>query len=252
MASLLHLDSSADGSGDAVSRRLTALFARTWQARHRDAGRRCSYRYRDLAADPVPPLDTAYCALGRRAEQHGFPPPAGVPALLGGPAEARAWALTRPLVDELLAADTVLIGAPMYNYAVSALLKAWIDRVSFPGTFVRPDGTASPLAATRVVVVATRGGGYGAGTPLAGHDFQTPYLRAYFGKQGVAAEHVHVVSAEWTLAELVPDLADRREQAAASLAVARDQVAAHAHAEADRCAADRRPDARPDRPAGVA
>ncbi|WP_329366760.1 FMN-dependent NADH-azoreductase [Streptomyces sp. NBC_00669] len=229
-ASLLHLDSGADGSDGSVSRRLTALFARTWRARHDAAGLQYEYRYRDLAADPVPPLDSAYCALGRRVERHGFCPPDGVAALIGDPAERRAWALTRPLIDEVLAAGTVLIGAPMYNYTVSALLKAWIDRVSFPGAFTAPGTRAPLLAATRVVVVATRGGSYRPGTPRAAYDFQTPYLRAYFGKQGVADANVRVISAESTLADLVPHLAGHRAQAAASLAAARAAVVA--------CAAD--------------
>jgi FMN-dependent NADH-azoreductase len=240
MTSLLHLDSSADsgadawagsgadGSGGAVSRGLTALFARTWQARQRETGRRYAYRYRDLAADPVPPLDSAYCALGRRVERQGFPPPDGVPALVEGAAEQRAWALTRPLVDELLAADTVLVGAPMYNYAVSALLKAWIDRVSFPGAFGRAGTAGCRLGGTRVVVVATRGGGYRPGTPEAAQDFQTPYLRAYFTRQGVAPENVHVVTAEWTLAGVLPHLAGRQGAAGASLAAARAQLVAYA------------------------
>lgn len=60
MTSLLHLDSSAHRSEESVSRQLTALFAHTWRTAHGPAG----YRYRDLAADPVPPLDTAY-SLGR-------------------------------------------------------------------------------------------------------------------------------------------------------------------------------------------
>ncbi|WP_329165999.1 NAD(P)H-dependent oxidoreductase [Streptomyces sp. NBC_01267] len=222
VTSLLHLDSSADRSGGSVSRQLTALFAETWQAAHGPAG----YRYRDLAADPVPPLDSAYCALGRRVEEHGLVPPAGVDALTESPAEKREWALTRPLITELLAADTVLIGAPMYNYAVSASLKAWIDRVSFPGAFTDPDTGDSLLRRTRVVVVSTRGGAYGPGTPQEAWDFQTPYLRAYFGKLGMAEDGLRLVSAEMTLAGLVPHLARFRPLAASSLAAARARVTA--------------------------
>jgi FMN-dependent NADH-azoreductase len=226
MASLLHLDSSADRCGDSVSRRLTALFAETWLSRHEEGGHPYAYRYRDLAADPVPALDTAYCALGRRVERHGLVPPAEVPTLVEDPAERRAWELTRPLVDELLAADTVLIGAPMYNYAVSALLKAWIDRVSFPGAFTDPHTGAALLGATRIVVVAARGGTYRPGAPRAPYDFQTPYLRAYFGKQGVPDGNIHVVSAELTLATVVPRMGRCRAEAARSLAAARAEVLA--------------------------
>ena len=222
MTSLLHLDSSANRCSESVSRQLTALFADTWRALHGSAG----YRDRDLAADPVPPLDTAYCALGRRLERNGLPALSGVDAWVRDPAEQQAWALTRPLVSELLTADTVLIGAPMYNYSVSALLKAWIDRVGFPGVFTDPDTGDSLLRGTRLVVVTAQGGSYGPGSPHAAYDFQTPYLRAYFGRLGVAEEDMHVVSAELTMAGLVPHLADRLPQAAQSLAGARAEVAA--------------------------
>lgn len=153
MPTLLHLDSSADRSGGSVSRQLTALYAETWRAAH---GTAAGYRHRDLAADPVPPLDTAYCSLGRRVEERGLVPPDGVDALIAGPAERRAWALTRPLVDELLAADTVLIGAPMYNFSVPAALKAWLDRVAFPGAFTDPGTGESRLKGVRVVVISSR------------------------------------------------------------------------------------------------
>jgi FMN-dependent NADH-azoreductase len=222
MMSLLHLDSSANRSGESVSRQLTALFVDTWRALHGAAG----YRYRDLAADPVPPLDTAYCALGRRVERHGLVPPPMVAALAESPDEKREWALTRPLISELLSADTVVIGAPMYNYSVPALLKAWIDRVSFPGAFTDPDTGDSLLHGTRVVVITARGGAYDPGTPREAWDFQTPYLRAYFGKQGVAEENMYFVKAEMTMTGLVPHLARFRPLAASSLAAARAEVSA--------------------------
>ncbi len=222
MTSLLHLDSSAGRSGESVSRQLTALFAETWRARHGSAG----YRHRDLAADPVPQLDAAYCALGRRVELEGRLPADKVAALAADPAEERTWALTEPLVTELLAADTVLIGAPMYNFSVSASLKAWMDRVGFPGVFTDPGTGDSLLRDTKVVVVSARGGAYGPGTPREAWDFQTPYLRAYLAGQGVAEENVSVVSAEMTLAGLVPELARFRPFAADSLAAARAEVTA--------------------------
>ncbi|WP_371774002.1 FMN-dependent NADH-azoreductase [Streptomyces sp. NBC_01438] len=224
MTSLLHLDSSANRSEESVSRQLTALFAHTWRTVHGPAG----YRYRDLAADPVPPLDTAYCTLGRRMERTGLVPPDGVDALIGSEAERREWSLTRPLITELLAADTVLVGAPMYNYAISASLKAWIDRVGFPGALTEPDTGEGLLRGKRVVVISARGGAYGPGTPREGWDFQTPYLRAYFGEKGVAPEDLCFVSAELTMAGLAPGLAPFRSAAASSLAVARAEVIAAA------------------------
>jgi FMN-dependent NADH-azoreductase len=178
----------------------------------------------------VSPLDTAYCALGRRVERHGLVSPARVAALVESPAEKRQWALTRPLITELLAADTVLIGAPMYNFSISALLKAWIDRVSFPGAFTDPDTGESLLHGTRVVVITARGGAYGPGTPRDAWDFQTPYLRAYFRQQGVADENMSFVNAEMTLAAFAPHLAHFRPLAAHSMAAAQAEVTALATA----------------------
>lgn len=161
-------------------------------------------------------------------EREGFVPPAKVPALIENAAEEREWELTLPLITELLAADTVLLGVPMYNFSVPASLKAWIDRVTFPGAYADPDTGDRLLGDTRVVVVMARGGGYGPGTPRERHDFQTPYLRAYFGSLGVAPENLHLVAAELTLTGLL--LAGLEDLAADSLARARAAVTALAAA----------------------
>lgn len=226
MTSLLHLDSSANCSDESVSRKLTALFADTWRAQRGASG----YRYRDLASDPIPPLSTAYCALGRRLERCGFDSLRSVSGLVKGPAEQHEWALTCPLINDVLAADIIVIGAPMYNYSVSGLLKAWIDRVSFPAAFVDRDTGQHLLRATQVVVITTRGGAYGPGTPREAWDFQTPYLRAYLAKQGVAPENMHFITAELTLAGVAPHLANLQPQAANSLAAARAEITALATA----------------------
>ncbi|MBB2741227.1 UNVERIFIED_ORG: FMN-dependent NADH-azoreductase [Microbispora rosea subsp. rosea] len=222
MTSLLHVDSSASLAGDSVTRRLTASFADVWCRRHGTIG----YRYRDLAADPVPLVSHAYTTLGRRVERHGVVPLARVAAMATDPAEEREWALTLPLIRELLAADTVLVGVPMYNLTVPAALKAWIDRVTFPGAYVDPATESRRLRDTRVVVVTARGGAYGPGTPREGFDFQTPYLRTYFRELGVAEENLHVVQAEMTRAGDVPALARFRELGDRSLAEAYAAVGA--------------------------
>ena len=222
MTALLHLDSSANHSSESVTRGLTASFARAWRSRHVPA----DYRYRDLAADPVPLVTTACCQLGRRLERHGLVPLDKVAELAESPAEEQQWALTLPLITEVRAADVVLIGAPMYNLSVAAALKAWIDRVTFPGAFTDPDSGDSLLSRTRVVVIAARGGAYGPGMPGEGLDFQLPYLRAYFRKQGVAESGIHVVSSELTLAALVPRMAGRQAQAERSRAAADTAVTA--------------------------
>ncbi|MUN38123.1 FMN-dependent NADH-azoreductase [Actinomadura litoris] len=212
---LLHLDSSH--SGDSITRRLTGLFADTWTA----ANGRAGYRYRNLATDPAPPLTAAYCALGRRVESHGLVPPEKVAALVEDPAEEREWALTLPLIEEVHAADTILLGVPMYNYSVPASLKAWIDRITFPGAYME-----DVLRGTRAVVVTARGGAYGPGTPNEALDFQEPYLRAYFGRLGLSEDDVHFANAEMTLTGLVPHLARFKQMTADSLAAAQEKVKA--------------------------
>ncbi|MGW5019814.1 MULTISPECIES: FMN-dependent NADH-azoreductase [Streptomyces] len=217
---LLHLDSAADGPDTSVSRQLTELFAARLRARRPDV----RYRHRDLAADPVPPLGPGLPRLGRRLERTGLVPAHEVGAHTRDAEEAREWELTRPLVDELLAADLVLLGVPMYHFSVPAALKAWIDRVGFPGVFTDPAGGPGLLHRTRAVVVATRGGGYGPGTPREPFDFQLPYLRALLENLGVPARHLYTVTAELTLAALVPHLAHLRGTAAHSLATARARL----------------------------
>jgi FMN-dependent NADH-azoreductase len=116
------------------------------------------------------------------------------------------------------------------NFSVPAALKAWIDRVSFPGAFTDPDGGRSLLRETRVVAVMARGGGYGPGTPREHCDFQTPYLKAYFARLGVPAHHLHLVAAELTRVDVLPQLAGLEHLAAASLTAAREAVTALATA----------------------
>jgi len=217
---LLHLDSSASGPRDSVSRQLTGQFADLWRERNGTDG----YRYRDLVADPVPHITAGYPILGQRVERCGTVPLDKVAEMAEGADEEREWARTLPLVNELLTADTVLIGVPMYNLSISAALKAWIDRVSFPGVYTDPGTGESLLRGTQVVLLLTRGGGYGPGTPMQAFDFQTPYLRAYFARLGVDRANLRLVQAELTRAGDIPALAQFQELAADSLAAARAAV----------------------------
>ncbi|MEU3074210.1 NAD(P)H-dependent oxidoreductase [Streptomyces laurentii] len=83
-------------------------------------------------------MRAAYSDLGRRVEREGVLSLDEVAALVENPDEEREWALTRSLIEELRAADTVLLGAPMYNFTVSTGLKAWIDRITFPAPTSMP------------------------------------------------------------------------------------------------------------------
>jgi len=187
---LLHIDTSLRFEGS-VSREVTAAFADAWRTAHPNG----TYTRRDLAADPVPHVDQAALASREAAGDRPF--------------EER-------LVAELLAADTVLIGAPMYNYGVPSSLKAWLDWVMVPGLFVDQGTGEGVLTGKRVVVVTARGGSYAPGTPRHAFDFQEPYLRAVLGMIGLDRD-LEFVHAELTKAHTVPQLAPFRELAAASL-----------------------------------
>ena len=155
---LLHIDSSALGA-HSVSRDLSAAIVAVWK--RREPG--LKVRYRDLAAEPLP---------------HWMPgaDPADVAARDGG-----------NLLDEFLAADVVVIGAPMYNFGIPSQLKAWIDRIVIAGKTFRYGATSvEGLAGGRKIIIASaRGGSYGADSGRADFDFQEAYLRHVFGFIGI-------------------------------------------------------------------
>lgn len=219
---LLHVDSSVSAARDSVTRQLTGRFAAVWRERLGERG----HRHRDLAADPVPQVTAAYARLGYRAERHGTVPPARVAALCEDAEEEREWDRTRPLVEEVLAAGVLLLGVPMYNLTVPATLKAWIDRINFPGALTDPATGAAALREKQVVLVTAHGGGYGPGSPKEGLDFLTPYLRGYLTDRGLPEDRLHVVTAELTRAGDLPQPAPLRPLSSASAAQARAAVGA--------------------------
>jgi FMN-dependent NADH-azoreductase len=96
------------------------------------------------------------------------------------------------VLDEFLAADTVVIGAPMYNFTVPSQLKAWIDRILIAGkTFAYSESGPKGLAGgKRVIVALARGGFYGEGTPAAALEHVETYLRGVFNFIGIEPEFV--------------------------------------------------------------
>jgi FMN-dependent NADH-azoreductase len=201
MPHLLHLDSSIDPARSR-SRVITAAFADAWRGR----GDGFTVSYRDLHAQPVPHLTDASSHWAPRLRRAGDEPPA---------AEA---ALQQELLDELLAADVLLIGAPMYNYSLPSSLKAWIDHIHVPGVTAPFDTPDQPLAGRTAVVVTSRGGVYDAGTPTAGWDHTVPPLRLILGE--ALGMEVAVIAVSRTLADTVPSLAPQAARADAELAAA--------------------------------
>jgi FMN-dependent NADH-azoreductase len=202
---LLHLDSSAD-LVESVSRDLTARFAASWTTLGPDH----VVTRRDLHTDPLPHLPTNLLHWAPRLRDEG----AVVPA--------EAEALQQTLVAEVSAADVLVIGAPMYNWSVPSTLKAWIDYIQIGGTTSSFDTQTQPFAGKPVVVVSSRGNGYGPGAPGGDTDFETLMLRQVLGV--ALAMDVTVVTAELTLASRAPALAPLAAQARTSLESARQAM----------------------------
>jgi FMN-dependent NADH-azoreductase len=103
------------------------------------------------------------------------------------PAQRSYLSTSDQLIEELQAADIIVIGAPMHNFAIPSSLKAWIDQIVRLGkTFgYGPSGVRGLLAKKRVIVVTARGGAYEKGTPAERFDFQEPYLRHILGFIGL-------------------------------------------------------------------
>lgn len=176
---LLHIDSSPLGSAS-VSRQLSARAVARWVANHPAT----SVEYLDLAVEAPSHLDID--SLGFRL---------GLDAVELTPAQRRENEVSERLVSQFLAADVVVIGAPMYNFAIPSQLKAWIDRIAQAGRTFRytAQGAEGLAKGKTVIVVSTRGGAY-AGLPGEVMDHQESYLRAVLGFLGVT--DVRIVRAE--------------------------------------------------------
>lgn len=208
MTMLLHLDSSPRKGS--VSRQVAAEFARAWRAARPEG----AYAYRDLAADPVPHIDNAQVQVMHRLERDGVRDLAAARDAALTPGEKASWEVTWPLIEELVAADTILLGLPMYNFSVPSTFKAWFDRVLIAPLIADPATGQGPLAGKRVVVASARGGAYGPGTPRHASDHQEPYLKAALAMAGIT--EVAFLHAEMTKSGHVARLARFRELAASS------------------------------------
>ncbi|MHC8355256.1 FMN-dependent NADH-azoreductase [Pseudomonas sp. LB3P81] len=166
MSRVLIIESSARQQ-DSVSRQLTQTFITQWKAAHPND----QITVRDLAVNPVPHLDINL--LG------GWMKPAGQRSDI----EQVSLERSNQLTDELLAADVLVMAAPMYNFAIPSTLKAWLDHVLRAGvTFKYTDtGPQGLLSGKRAYVLTARGGIYAGSTA----DHQEPYLRQVMGFIGI-------------------------------------------------------------------
>ncbi|MDR3724705.1 MAG: NAD(P)H-dependent oxidoreductase [Terracidiphilus sp.] len=103
--------------------------------------------------------------------------------------QKKILALSDQLIDELLAADTIVFGVPMWNFGIPASLKAWVDLISRPGRTFQyvAGGGVAPLvpADKKAVVFASHGGSYTEGSPWAAFNQADPYIRTIFGFFGI-------------------------------------------------------------------
>jgi FMN-dependent NADH-azoreductase len=167
---LLHIDASIQGANSA-SRQLSAAVVERLRKTVPDL----EITYRDLAAEPLAHLSGEHLAAARGA----------VPE---SPALQQDLAASQAALEVFLAADTVVIGAPMYNFTIPSQLKAWIDRILVAGKTFRygatgPEGLAGNK---RIIIAISRGGLYGPGAPAAVLEHLETYLRGVFGFIGVS------------------------------------------------------------------
>lgn len=171
MTTILHVDSSPLGTVS-VTRQLTASIVEALIK----ADPAASVVTRDVAANPPAHLDAELLPVLKLGVVDGL-----------SERQREELALTNALLDEFLAADVVVVGAPMYNFSVPTQLKAWIDRLAQAGRTFRytekgPEGLAG---GKRVIVASGRGGVYSTNPALAGLDHQEAYLRSVFGFFGI-------------------------------------------------------------------
>ncbi len=167
MSNILVLNSSVLGAGSASGHLVDETVRRLVEA---DPG--ANVVRRNLGDAPIPHLTTATVA--------------GVRAVASSEAELAARDLSDELIAELRAADTVVIGAPMYNFSIPTGLRAWFDYVLRPGVTFRytEAGPQGLLGGKKVIVIESRGGLYSEG-PAQAMDFQEPYLRLLLGFIGL-------------------------------------------------------------------
>ncbi|CAB3775561.1 FMN-dependent NADH-azoreductase 1 [Paraburkholderia ultramafica] len=167
---LLHVDSSILGPGS-VSRHLSAEVVATFQGSHPDL----DVIRLDLASTPIGHLTAAHLAAAQ-----------GAPVDDALKADV---AMGQTALETFLAADIVVVGAPMYNFGVPSQLKAWIDRISIAGKTFRygEQGPVGLCGGKKLIIASSRGGVYSEGSPTALFDHQETYLRAAFGFLGITA-----------------------------------------------------------------
>jgi len=171
MPTLLRIDSSPQGGESSISRQLTTEFVQQWRQAYPDG----KVITRDLTGTGLPVVTADWIGAA-------FTPEAD-----RTPHQRKVLAISEELVRELQTADEYVIGVPMYNFSIPAVLKLWIDQIVRAGkTFSYEGGApAGLLLQKKATFLVASGGVYDPGTPMAAMNFAEPYLRSIFAFVGV-------------------------------------------------------------------
>lgn len=188
MTTLLRIDSSAQLEDRSLTRKLTALFTDEFLR----ADQETQLITRDVGKEPMPPID------------HRF-----IHAAFTPPPQREEWmnqrlALSDQLIDEVVGADVIVLGAPMYNYGMPSTLKVWIDHISrigrtFSFDLSRGDFPIEPiLFGKKLVVLSSRGEfGFGPGEVRGHMNALDPGIAACAHYFGVATTDIETVAIEY-------------------------------------------------------
>ncbi|MCU1321884.1 MAG: dehydrogenase (quinone) [Acidobacteriaceae bacterium] len=167
MPTLLKIDASPRGDYS-VSRSFTALFSEEWTKNHSGG----TVVERDLFKTELPFVDVPWLmGAYTPAEQHSEE-------------SKKAIAISNALVDELLAVDHIVLGTPMYNFSLPAVLKAYIDHIVRLGrTFTSSyEGLAK---GKKLTIIIASGGVYTPGAQAESYNAESSYLKQIFGFIGI-------------------------------------------------------------------
>lgn len=177
---ILHVDSSITANAS-VTRQLSAQVIESLVKSRPDL----HVTYRDVAAAPIEHLDPETLSVVKFQNREGL-----------NAHQQTELAVTDALVEEFLAADVLVIGAPMYNFTIPTQLKAWFDRIVQAGRTFRytEKGSVGLAGNKRVIVLSSRGGVYSTNPAMAEKDFQESYVKTIFGFIGIT--DVTIIRAE--------------------------------------------------------
>jgi FMN-dependent NADH-azoreductase len=184
MSTLLHINVSPRGS-HSISRQLGNAAVQAWQ-KSNPGGRVIE---RDLAKTPLTFIDLDWIAGAFSPPEHH------------NQSHKKALALSDQLISEVVEADEIVLATPMYNFAVPAALKAWVDHVVRSGKTFHYTAAGKPEGLfagkdKKVLAIIASGADYAEGSGLSALDYEAPYLRFILGFMGIT--NVHFIQAGGT------------------------------------------------------